>query len=443
MDYQNEIIPYSFTEARTALSVNAVFFAVIMYRETQLIVIDRDVDPKSSRFVPTACTDSKRIYINQAFFEDELGKAGRVFVMAHEIYHVMCRHAQKWQVYARAGLFGRPFYPKLMQWCADAVINASLIESGIGSPPEMIVLHPGIGGNELIETVYERFLKQIPEEFDTCQSGSMGMSGEGDEEGDCSGSDEDGDDGDDDIGGGSSAEDMGFGGKQTDTVIDPADGAAGEQQMRNAIAAATTSQKMAGKMPGGLLSFIDEVLDPQIDWRQELRDFFVVSLGKDQSSWKRPNRRKMIIPGVYYPKKMGLRCGPVVLGFDTSGSMSDLDIATILAEVCGILTDVTPESCHVVWCDARVERVDEVENSAELLELARTEGAPGRGGTRFDPVFEWVEDNLEDPPAVMVYGTDGHPSEWPPETICDYPVIWLMTTDIVAPWGTTLRVMSG
>ncbi len=229
-------------------------------------------------------------------------------------------------------------------------------------------------------------------------------------------------------------------GEQTDQLVEPEEDAPTPQQLQLAIAAAATAQKMSGDIPGGLKTFITEILEPKMDWRQELREFFVTTLGKDQSSWKRPNRRKLVLPGIYLPKKIGLRCGPVVIGFDTSGSMSNLDIQTILSESCHILTDVRPESCHVIWCDAVVERVDEVEEAAELMELARTEGAPGRGGTKFDPVFEWVEENMDEPPCVLIYGTDGYPQGWPDEFICDYPVIWLMTTDVVAPWGTTLKV---
>jgi predicted metal-dependent peptidase len=428
-------IPRSITETRTALSVSAVFFAVIMFREAT--VVWSQPDGSGLPFpVPTACTDGKRIYFNMNFFENELKSLSeRTFVMGHEVYHVMAGHPQKMKRYAFSGLFGRPFYPDLMNWCMDAVINKTLIESAIGTAPASAVLHPDVAAGELVEDVYERFLKDIPESNDRKAVG-IGMPDDDDtgEGGTQPGSSND-------LGGGQSAEDMGFKGEMQDSLADPQADAPDEQKLRNAVAAAATAQKMAGSIPAGLKSFIDEVLEPAMDWREELRDYFVTTVGKDESSWKRPNRRKLVLPGIYMPRRIGLRCGPVVIGFDTSGSMSDLDIGAILTEACGILTDVRPLSCHVVWCDAVVERVDEVEEASELIELTRTEGVPGRGGTKFDPVFEWVEEaDLETPPAVLIYGTDGYPNGWPKEGICDYPVIWLMTTDVIAPWGITLKV---
>ena len=71
-------------------------------------------------------------------------------------------------------------------------------------------------------------------------------------------------------------------------------------------------------------------------------------------------------------------------------------------------------------CDARVQRVDVVEDTADLTELARR-GAPGGGGTDFCPVFDAISE-MDDQPECLVYLTDGYgrfPAEAP-----DYPVIW-------------------
>jgi predicted metal-dependent peptidase len=436
-------IPYSLTEARASLTTNAVFFAIIMYREANIRIIAKD-DKAGGARVPTACTDGRNITFNMNFFEDTLTKLSeRVFVIAHEVYHLMGGHAQKMVKYAMSGLFGRPFYPVLMNWCMDAVINQTLIESRIGTMPESGgVLHPDVKSTDLIEDVYERFLKLIPEEADSDDYSLGGSPTDEDGEGGSSGDDEDGEtEGDKDLGGGKSGEDMGFTGKPNDELEAPAEDAPSDQTLKLAISAAVTAQKVdGGTMPAGLKSYIDDLLDPQIDWREEFRDFFVTTLGKDLSTWSRPNKRRLVLPGIYLPKKIGFRCGPFVGGFDTSGSMSDLEIAAVLTEQCAVLSDVRPTSCHIVWCDAQVERVDEIEDAGELLELTRAEGIPGRGGTMFDPVFEWVEENLEEPPCVLVYGTDGYPAKWPDESICDYPVIWLMTTDVIAPWGITIRI---
>ncbi|MHA2501978.1 MAG: VWA-like domain-containing protein, partial [Candidatus Kariarchaeaceae archaeon] len=62
------------------------------------------------------------------------------------------------------------------------------------------------------------------------------------------------------------------------------------------------------------------------------------------------------------------------------------------------------------------------------------EGRPfkGRGGTSFIPVFQWVE-NRGDIPDLLIYFTDGYGSYPPSEP--GYPVVWVMTTDHMPPWG--------
>jgi len=436
-------LPAWLVEARAAVSTKAVFFAVIMYREADTVITDRvrGIMPN-----PTACTDGKNIYINEEFFLNELRNTSeRVFVICHEIWHIIARHAQKMAHYTVVGLCGRPFYPPLFQWSADAIINATLDKSGIGTQPASAIRHPEVTGDETVEDVYEKFLKQVDEKNDGQQQKLMKLVADAQKNG---GLGDDGEGGADRLMPGSGKEaapgmeqgDFGFNGAEGFDGLAPAAGnAPGETQMQLAVAAGVAAQKMAGTMPAGLKRFIDEILDPQVDWRQEMRDYFVTTVGKDERTWKRPNRRKLVFPGIYMPRKIGLRCGPVVQAFDTSGSMSNHEIAAVLAEDAAILSDVRPQSCHVIWCDAKVDRVDEVEEAAELITLVRAE-ASGGGGTLFSPVFDWVNENLDEPPCVLIYGTDGMPSEWPDESIADYPVIWLMTTDRVAPWGRTIRI---
>lgn len=387
--------PSLLREVRAALSIKAPFFGTVMYRLTDVRMVPASVFPAP---MPSACTDGKRVWLCQEFFEQDLASPSeRVFVLAHELWHVMAGHPSRMKYYAVAGLCGEPFQPGLYNWAADAVINRSLIDSSIGIAPKSAVLHDEVSADESVEAVYERFLKK--------QQGQPG----------------------------------GFGGEPFDTLLEGGDDAPSEQERRMAVAQGVAAQKLAGAMPAGLKAFIEAELDPQVPWEDELREFFITTAGNNRTNWSRPNRRRLVLPGIYTPKRMGSRCGPIVLGFDTSGSMSDAEIRTILGVAADLLSSVRPDSLHVVWCDAVVERVDEVQDPSELLEIAIVEGVPGRGGTWFDPVFDWVSENLEEPPAALIYGTDMMPNGWPGEGY-EYPVIWLATTDHPAPWGHTIRV---
>lgn len=90
------------------------------------------------------------------------------------------------------------------------------------------------------------------------------------------------------------------------------------------------------------------------------------------------------------------------------------------AEMAGILEDVKPKRLFVLWCDAKVHRVDEADEPGDLNTI-RHKGAPGGGGTSFIPVFEWLQERGIEPDA-LVYLTDGMGSF--PSAKPTFPVIW-------------------
>src|SRR3972149_2615082 len=64
--------------------------------------------------------------------------------------------------------------------------------------------------------------------------------------------------------------------------------------------------------------------------------------------------------------------------------------------------------------------------------IALPEGARGGGGTRFTPVFEWVESEPVRPDALL-YFTDAEGEV--PERAPEYPVMWLVTGNAPVPFG--------
>jgi len=91
-----------------------------------------------------------------------------------------------------------------------------------------------------------------------------------------------------------------------------------------------------------------------------------------------------------------------------------------MAEMAGILEDVRPKQLVIIWCDAKVHRIDYADEASDLNTI-RAKGAPGGGGTSFIPVFDQLEaEGLE--PEALVYLTDGQGSF--PSRAPKYPVIW-------------------
>ena len=103
----------------------------------------------------------------------------------------------------------------------------------------------------------------------------------------------------------------------------------------------------------------------------------------------------------------------------------------------GILQDVKPARLVVMWCDAEVGRVDDVEDTDDLSRL-KLKKAPGGGGTSFVPVFDTVKE-MGLKPDCLIYLTDGmgtFPNESPP-----YPVLWgSIYKPSVYPFGEVIDV---
>lgn len=89
---------------------------------------------------------------------------------------------------------------------------------------------------------------------------------------------------------------------------------------------------------------------------------------------------------------------------------------------------------RVLFCDTKVQKEDEYDSQDLPLKLK----AEGGGGTKFEPVFEWV-DKKGYAPAALLYFTDmdgSFPNKEP-----GYPVLWISTNrrDKTAPFGEVVK----
>lgn len=182
----------------------------------------------------------------------------------------------------------------------------------------------------------------------------------------------------------------------------------------------------AGKLPAGMGLEIKNSRVPVVDWVSELREFVTHTLPSDYS-WTAPNRRYMA-QGIYLPGITNENTGELVVAIDTSGSCLSC-LPQFVAELKGIVRECRPEKVTVIYCDYAVAAVEEF--SADDFDVA-TKPAGG-GGTRFTPVFQYIEENGIQPVA-MVYLTDLY-GDTPVEP--EYPTLW------VAPLWSTADVPFG
>ncbi len=181
--------------------------------------------------------------------------------------------------------------------------------------------------------------------------------------------------------------------------------------------AAMVAQGM-GKLPAGMKELVDELLRPKMDWKSLLRQFVQTAFTTADFTWRAPSRR-YVCSGLYLPSMHSEQYPPMVVGEDTSGSISMAEATMHRSEVKAIVEEVQPETLYWMQCDAKVQKVTEFNAGDDFV----LEQVYGRGGTDFRPVFQKVEEmGIE--PACLIYFTDTFGTY--PEEAPAYPVLWVV-----------------
>jgi len=174
-----------------------------------------------------------------------------------------------------------------------------------------------------------------------------------------------------------------------------------------------------GDPPEFVKEIIEANIGPQRTYQDELMDLIEL-ITRDDYSWGRPNIKygDVYIPSLYEKKALEL-----VVGMDTSGSVSDAELKIYGGEVSGILQEFEGIEVIVIYHSTRVTHVERFSADDLPIELKPMV----RGGTCYLDTFKEVKRQGLDP-IVMLYftdlwvGRDNYPRKHP-----DYPVYWLNT----------------
>ena len=372
--------------------------------------------------IPVAATDGQNLLLNpDTFFEYKLRQ--RVFIGAHEILHNVfddvnllhkCNKAGKVPMNDGSTL---PFVNETMQIAMDLRNNAILIDSKIGSCPDDAVaserkmadgtVMPKVTGQESVLDIY----KMVYDAYEQQQGGQPGQ--------------------------GTVMIDVLQPGNSTGQGPAQAAAQRNPQQWAIEIQAAQTLEEIRsqGKMAMGLQRMFQNLLEPEISWLDHIETLIHRHTGSGGRDWRTPDQW-FIGRDIYLPSKTGYGAGWIVIWGDTSGSRSDVELTSNMAELHGILEDVQPKRLTILWCDAHVDYVDEIEDPADLQTI-QARGTGGGGGTSFQPVLDWIGEQGE-MPELFIGFTDGYvdyPKHEPP-----FPTIWASSTDYAYPYGQVVRV---
>jgi predicted metal-dependent peptidase len=357
-------------KAKVSLVTQHPFFASILMKR-QLI---------EDETIPTAAVDQRnQIYINPTWF-NTLSVEEVVFVLAHEIGHVIGQHA------TRRGAR----QPKKWNIAGDAWINDMLKAADIGTPIKGCVQMDG-SKDETVDEIYNK----LPD--DPTGDGPGGT-------------------GDDII--------------ERGSPLTPEEATRIDAETRVEIAQAAQAAKAQGKMPTALAKIIADLIDPGTPWH-EILERYMTSYVRGDYSWSRPNRRFADIAYLPSTGKVA-EMGEIVLQVDVSGSINQRELAYYNGHIARIIEQCNPERVHVLYVDTGVCK-HEIFEQGEEVKLEFYSG----GGTDMEAGFEFLaKEGIE--PEVFVCLTDGY-TNFNVDKAPNYPVLWCISSDINAPYGENIH----
>ncbi len=375
--------------ARTKLILDKPFLGALVLRlPTQV------ADPK---WCPTSATDARRFFYNPDYI-DALSVDQVQFVLAHEALHCALSH------------FSRRQHRQKSRWdlACDYAINPLLLNEGLTPPPGVWVPDDceGMTAEEIYPTIDENNAEEPMDKHV--------YEGEQQSEGQVS--------------------DFG----ENDTQTQPGNASQPpplsdterqnlDVQWQQRLAGAVQQALQAGKLGNAMARMVDHLLQPRLPWRMLLARYMTL-MARDDYTYMRPSRRE---GAAIFPSLRSAQL-EIVVALDTSGSVSDEEIAQCIAEI-NALKGQMRARITLLACDAQLS-----EDGPWIYEPWEEFTAPnqlsGGGGTSFKPVFE----SIRQEPDLLIYFTDAEGDF--PETEPSYPVIWLIKGKGKVPWGERIQL---
>ena len=342
--------------------------------------------------VPTACTNGRDEMYGRDFV-DSLNDAELRFLVLHEVYHKLYKHLTTWHhLYAQDA--------QLANMACDYVINIKIADDntdGWAVMPQHGCLDVKYRDWDSAAVFNDLRVNGSPQEGQGGEGGTTGnnntaVGGDGPQ--------------------GFDSHD--WEGAQELTPDEK------RELARDVDEAIRQGALIAGKLGSGGDRDLEDLLAPQIDWREVLREFIQTTCaGSDYSTWQRPNRR-YVSSGYYMPSGISEQVGELVIAVDTSGSIGQVELTAFMSEIKSICDTVHPDHIRLLYWDTRVCQ-DEKYSMHELDDLVSTTKPKGGGGTNVECVTDYLTEHGVKPQAAIVL-TDGYLGGTWGQWSC--PVLW-------------------
>jgi predicted metal-dependent peptidase len=355
--------------------------------------------PVQSGSCRTLATDARNIYFNTAYVTGAQPTELQ-FMLAHEVLHCALQHLPRRRHRVRA----------LWDAACDHAVNQLLLADGFKLPAAALfdARFRGLAAEEIYPLLDPVFVEPTIDAHWYADSGAGHFAALGT---DATGVDADTN---------SSEVERGIGHSERALA----------QQWQQRLAAAVQHATAHGRLSPLWQREFERHTRPQLPWRALLARFFSANAPSD-FSFQRLSRRshEVLLPGLAQPSAR------IVVALDTSGSIGLAEIREFIGEVDALKSQLR---AHVIVhaCDTRLHARGPWE-FAEWQSMQLPDDLGGGGGTRFTPVFAWLEEAIAQPDC-LVYFTDAM-GEFP-STAPEYPVLWLVKGNASVPWGERVQL---
>lgn len=347
--------------AAIALLVKEPFFAHLIGG------ITREITSSVPTMAVGIVAGQPRLFVNPSFFATELrSEPMRIGVLKHEVLHLLFKHLFRYKQHYDAELYNI---------AADIVVNQYIGSWKLPSSAVTLKTFPELKLKPDRETEY--YYKALQREQEEPSSGGAGVLKA--------------------IYGKSRHSDHSLWSHRPGG--EPLLSEVAETELDRLIVQAYNrcTVKQRGTIPGNIALLIEEMIEkraPKVDWRRALRIFSSTSRRTVlRSTMKRPSKRFHTFPGIRIRRFQKL-----MVIIDTSGSVKEDELSAFFVEIHGMFRAGADVS--IMEADAAVQRVFKYTGHVPK-ELH------GRGGTSFDPPFEWLRSHRREQFDACIYLTDG------------------------------------
>lgn len=173
-----------------------------------------------------------------------------------------------------------------------------------------------------------------------------------------------------------------------------------------------------GEIPSYLTGMIAALRNSggELPWNLYLQKIMGTIESNKKKTISRRNRRQ--------PERLELRGelrshkAQITVALDISGSISDGEFKQAMKEVLNIVKNYNHE-ITVIECDDEIRRIYKVKSEKDIKERY-----PRRGGTKFNPIFEYANKNRVN---LLVYFTDGKGEDKLKTIPRGYKILWVIS----------------